>query len=431
MGTAYLTSYATSPTGMQLNRVEVLSTGMVASVFVAAATLASGILSDRFGRKKVIATSCILAVPWSLALFPILSANTVFAFAVGLTVTLVIFAIAYGPAGALLPELFETRYRYTGAGMGYNLAGVVGGGIVPLVAAQLAGTSGAWSVGFLLAGIGVFSVLCTLALPNREKQGLEGGDAGRVRRPQTAQESPSPPPGTRGLRGNQGILVAGDPAIGGAGLPVKTGNPALRDESQPAGRGHGLEPVVRGQFGHRVLQIALDGHGFQPEAFRGFLVRTAERHLRQHIEFTAGQPGRRMDAVGGRRRQMAADDIQLPRQVGIGHRAGQGPQLGVGLPDVLQPAPVHGPGQARPVAVSMIETRRSTSSRTRSSPAISAAASIASHTAFSPSGALSRLAMYSTARDWPWTTTGTAAIDVSRSRRTARSYSWVIPSEAM
>lgn len=175
MGTAYLTSYATSPAGMKLGRVEVLSTGIIASVFVAAATLASGVLSDRFGRKKVIAASCILAVPWSLVLFPILSANTVFAFGVGLTVTLVIFAIAYGPAGALLPELFETRYRYTGAGMGYNLAGVVGGGIVPLVAAQLAGTSGAWSVGFLLAGIGVFSVLCTLALPNREKRALEDG----------------------------------------------------------------------------------------------------------------------------------------------------------------------------------------------------------------------------------------------------------------
>ena len=70
MGTAYLTSYATSPTGMRLSRVEVLSTGMVASVFVAAATLASGVLSDRFGRKKVIATSCILAVPWSLGAVP-------------------------------------------------------------------------------------------------------------------------------------------------------------------------------------------------------------------------------------------------------------------------------------------------------------------------------------------------------------------------
>jgi MFS family permease len=182
MGTAYLTSYAASPIGMQLSRAEVLSTGIVASLFVAAATLASGVLSDRFGRKKVIATSCIIAVPWSLVLFPILSANTVFAFGLGLTVTLVIFAIAYGPAGALLPELFETRYRYTGAGMGYNLAGVVGGGIVPIVAAQLAGTSGAWSIGVFLAGIGVFSVICTLALPNSEKRGMEEG------KPRTSSE---------------------------------------------------------------------------------------------------------------------------------------------------------------------------------------------------------------------------------------------------
>ena len=157
-------------------------------------------------------------MPWSLALFPILSANTVFAFAVGLTVTLVIFAIAYGPAGALLPELFETRYRYTGAGMGYNLAGVVGGGIVPLVAAQLAGTSGAWSVGFLLAGIGVFSVLCTLALPNREKQGLEDATPARVRAARkTARESPSPSPGTRGRSEAQRILVLGDLPLGERG----------------------------------------------------------------------------------------------------------------------------------------------------------------------------------------------------------------------
>lgn len=173
IGTAFLTSYATSPSGMKLSRPEVLTMGIIASVFVAAATLASGILSDRFGRKKVIASSCIIAVPWSLVLFPLLGMGTVLAFGASLTVTLVIFAIAYGPAGALLPELFETKYRYTGAGMGYNLAGVMGGGIVPLVAAQLITSTGGWGIGVLLAVIGVFSIACTIALPNREKTGLE------------------------------------------------------------------------------------------------------------------------------------------------------------------------------------------------------------------------------------------------------------------
>jgi hypothetical protein len=99
--------------------------------------------------------------------------GTVLAFGIGLTGTLMIFAIAYGPVGALLPELFDTKYRYTGAGMGYNLAGVLGGGIVPIVAAQLAASTGAWAIGILLAVIGVFSLACSLMLPNREKTELQ------------------------------------------------------------------------------------------------------------------------------------------------------------------------------------------------------------------------------------------------------------------
>ncbi|MDY6809719.1 MAG: MFS transporter, partial [Actinomycetota bacterium] len=62
----------------------------------------------------------------------------------------------YGPAGALLPELFEARYRYTGAGMGYNLAGIFGGAIPPLIAGP-----GALWVGVMLAGLSVVSVVCT------------------------------------------------------------------------------------------------------------------------------------------------------------------------------------------------------------------------------------------------------------------------------
>jgi len=179
IGTAFLSSYGTSPTGMNLSRVEVLSTGVVSAFFVAAATLASGILSDRLGRKTVIALSCVIAVPWCLVLFPLLGMGTVLAFGIGLTGTLMIFATAYGPVGALLPELFDTKYRYTGAGMGYNLGGVLGGGIVPIVAAQLAASTGAWAIGILLAVIGVFSLACSLALPNREKTELNNDGPGQ------------------------------------------------------------------------------------------------------------------------------------------------------------------------------------------------------------------------------------------------------------
>ena len=169
IGTAFLTSYGTSASGLGLGRPTVLALGLVGSVFFAAGALASGWVSDHWGRRRVVLGACIAGIPWSLALFPILQVGTPLAFGVGLSGTLLILSIAYGPAGAHLPELFRTRYRYTGAGMAYSLAGVLGGGIVPIVAAAILPTVGGTGIGLMLAGTSVLSVICTLAL--RETKG--------------------------------------------------------------------------------------------------------------------------------------------------------------------------------------------------------------------------------------------------------------------
>lgn len=161
MGTAFLTSYATNVNQMGLSRNFVLISGMIAAIFFGLSTALSAMYSDRFGRRRVIMVSVVVAVPWSLLLFPILDTGGELAFLVGLVGTLLIFGIAYGPAGALLPELFEARYRYTGAGMGYNLAGIFGGAIPPLIAVPLIAGPGAMWVGIMLAVLSSVSVLCT------------------------------------------------------------------------------------------------------------------------------------------------------------------------------------------------------------------------------------------------------------------------------
>ena len=47
----------------------------------------------------------------------------------------------YGPQAALISESFGTGIRYTGAGLGYQLASITAGGPAPLIAtAILAGT---------------------------------------------------------------------------------------------------------------------------------------------------------------------------------------------------------------------------------------------------------------------------------------------------
>ena len=76
-------------------------------------------------------------------------------------------------ARRLLPELFATRYRYTGAGMTYNLGGAAGGAVVLVVAAPLAASAWArrpsvstWPVMLLI------SIACLLALPETRGRSL-------------------------------------------------------------------------------------------------------------------------------------------------------------------------------------------------------------------------------------------------------------------
>ncbi|WP_213577138.1 MFS transporter [Rhodococcus sp. USK13] len=170
MGTAFLTSYGTATLGF--SRPFVLTVGIVSAVVFGLTIIVSALYSDRIGRRRVIMISCALAVVWALALFPLLDTGSPVAFAVGVMVTLAIFGVAYGPCGALLPEMFQTRYRYTGAGLGYNLAGVLGGAVPPLIAAPLASAYGSAAIGVMLAGLAVVSLVCTKALVERKDEAL-------------------------------------------------------------------------------------------------------------------------------------------------------------------------------------------------------------------------------------------------------------------
>ncbi|ORL96366.1 MFS transporter [Prescottella equi] len=170
MGTAFLTSYGTKTLGF--GRPFVLAVGIVSAVVFGAAIVVSALYSDRIGRRRVIMISCVLAVVWALVLFPLLDTGSAAAFVIGMCVTLAIFGMAYGPCGALLPEMFHTRYRYTGAGLGYNLAGVLGGTIPPLIAAPLASSFGSFAIGLMLAVLGVVSFVCTRALVETKDRAL-------------------------------------------------------------------------------------------------------------------------------------------------------------------------------------------------------------------------------------------------------------------
>jgi MFS family permease len=165
IGVTYLTSYGTAQLG--LPRPTVLAMGIVGGLVFAATTIAGAILSDRFGRRRMVVIGNAVSVLGAVVAFPVIDIGTAASFGTGLSVVLGVVGIAYGPIGAQLPELFPTRYRYTGAGMAYNLAGVLGGGVVPLIAAALvASFATSLAIGLLLAGLSVVSLVCTMLLPD-------------------------------------------------------------------------------------------------------------------------------------------------------------------------------------------------------------------------------------------------------------------------
>lgn len=162
IGTAFLTSYGTAALG--LSRATVLTMGVLAALWFGTVTALSAVYSDRIGRRKVVLGACVVSVPWGFALFPIMNVGGPVMFGIGLFGTLGIFAASYGPAGAMLPEMFRTEYRYTGAGMAYNLAGVIGGGTAPILASELTEAGNVTAVGWVLATFGVLSVICALLM---------------------------------------------------------------------------------------------------------------------------------------------------------------------------------------------------------------------------------------------------------------------------
>ena len=112
-------------------------------------------------------------VPWALVVMPLMDTGNPALYAVAIVGMFAIAAIGSGPTGAFIPELFATRYRYSGSALAVNLAGVVGGALPPLIAGTLQATYGSWAIGPMLAILALASFVCTYLLPETKGTALQ------------------------------------------------------------------------------------------------------------------------------------------------------------------------------------------------------------------------------------------------------------------
>jgi MFS family permease len=163
MGNTYLTVYAHFHLGY--TRSFIWAVGALAGLASITFVALSATLCDRVGRRRMMLLGWAACVPWALAVIPLMDTGNPVLYAVAIVGMSAIAAIGSGPTGAFIPELFATRYRYSGSALAVNTAGIFGGALPPLIAGTLQATYGSWAVGPMLAIIALASLVCTYLLP--------------------------------------------------------------------------------------------------------------------------------------------------------------------------------------------------------------------------------------------------------------------------
>jgi metabolite-proton symporter len=173
MGNTYLTMYAHSHLGY--SRTFIWSVGVLAGLVSITSVSLSATLSDRVGRRRLMLLGWSGCLPWAFVVMPLMDTGNPVLYVVAIVGMCAIAGIGSGPTGAFIPELFATRYRYSGSALAINLAGVVGGALPPLISGTLLATYGSWAIGLMLGVLAVTSLVCTYLLPETNGTTLGSG----------------------------------------------------------------------------------------------------------------------------------------------------------------------------------------------------------------------------------------------------------------
>ena len=168
----FIITYVTTELG--LSKSTALDAVLIGSGLQLLLIPAFGALSDRVGRRPVYAAGALGALVWAFAFFPLLDTKAWGWIVIAAVGGLFFHALMYGPQAAFISELFGTRVRYSGASLGYQLAGVAGGALAPIIAtALLAAYDSSLAVSLYVAAALLVTLVALAAAPEYAGEDLE------------------------------------------------------------------------------------------------------------------------------------------------------------------------------------------------------------------------------------------------------------------
>ncbi|WP_055491707.1 MFS transporter [Streptomyces sp. TP-A0356] len=163
--TTWSLAYATERLGV--SRTVMLACVMATVAVQGAMTPVLALAGDRYGRRPLCLAGCAGVALWMFPMVALLSTGEPLWMFLGFLGAMLSFITMFAVIAAYLPELYEPRVRCTGAAVGYNLGGVIGGALTPIVATALAEHGGRvpWGVGAYLTAVALLSLGCFALLP--------------------------------------------------------------------------------------------------------------------------------------------------------------------------------------------------------------------------------------------------------------------------
>jgi metabolite-proton symporter len=171
--TAYAIAYVHKVLGVD-ERV-VLNAVLLAAGLELLVTPLYGVLSDYWSRKGMYMTGCVCLMLFAFPYYALLETRRTELVVTAVVLSLVgAHAILYSVQASLIPELFGTRLRYTGASLGYQLGAPLAGGLAPLIAATIvqAYPGQSWLLALYIVLVALISLVCVHFLAETSRKDI-------------------------------------------------------------------------------------------------------------------------------------------------------------------------------------------------------------------------------------------------------------------
>lgn len=133
-----------------------------------------GRLSDKYGRKPIIAAGIAAEAVLAFPFFWLINTGSTAAVFLAYGLMMIAFSANYGPIATFLAELFGSKVRYSGLSIAYMLSGLLGSAITPAITVWLLSITGqSDSIAWYIAAAAALSFVALFLLTDNHKRDID------------------------------------------------------------------------------------------------------------------------------------------------------------------------------------------------------------------------------------------------------------------